>query len=621
VEVVPVVSVESAPTTVSPYLTLIVPTRNEAAGIGHLLDRLDEAVNHPGEVIVIDDSDDTTPFEVRLRLASAVDGPRRSSSLTVRLLHRPPGHREGGLGTAVKQGMALAAGTWICVLDADLQHPPETIDEMVATAEREDLDLVVASRYASGASMRMSPARRGVSKTCAVAARALFPVRLREVSDPLSGFFLVRRAAIDIDALEPQGFKILLEILGRHPGLRIGEVGFDFADRYAGVSKASTREAVRYGRQLVALRRARPAPVARRSVAHYDIHGIVTVASDVVLPELKWFRTRSVIDEPDITVSVGPAGRGAAGGADLIDLTDLVPHIRYAERFGDAGFAVDVDAGDQIRVTTSAFVASSPHVVYTNIVEPILRWTFVSRGYALVHAAGFVHEGLAHLITARTDTGKTTTMLKILEHGPAFISDDLVLVDRAGVAYTYPKPLTISAHTVAALRDTDLNRLERFFLPAQSRLHSRSGRRLAFLLTERGLPVATINAGVQRLVPPPKYRVDKLVPGVRVERLAPVASLTVITAGPTESMTTLAREDGLRLLKENCEDAFGFPPYDQLARLLTRDQRGRELGAVEDEIVASALADVPLSLATSDRMGWAELVWDHISGSTPHRAG
>jgi dolichol-phosphate mannosyltransferase len=85
-------------------------------------------------------------------------------------------------------------------------------------------------------------------------ARLLFPRRLREVSDPMSGFFVVRRTAIDVAALRPCGFKILLEILLSGPPLSISEVGFRFGERHAGESKATVREGGRYLRRLIALR-------------------------------------------------------------------------------------------------------------------------------------------------------------------------------------------------------------------------------------------------------------------------------------------------------------------------------------------------------------------------------
>jgi dolichol-phosphate mannosyltransferase len=140
-------------------------------------------------------------------------------------------------------------------MDGDLQHPPELIGALLEQARRSKADLVVASRYCAGGDVGdFSAPRAALSRCSAQAARVLFPRRLRGVSDPLSGFFLIRRVAVDSAALRPRGFKILLEILVRSGPLRTSEVSFRFGERYAGESKASVREGVRYLRQLMELR-------------------------------------------------------------------------------------------------------------------------------------------------------------------------------------------------------------------------------------------------------------------------------------------------------------------------------------------------------------------------------
>ena len=86
--------------------------------------------------------------------------------------------------------------------------------------------------------------RKLVSKATGGLARSMFPRRLRGVSDPMSGFFLVRRGAVPLDRLRPRGFKILLEIVVRSKGLRVAETGFDFAwERWASGSPASRSSA------------------------------------------------------------------------------------------------------------------------------------------------------------------------------------------------------------------------------------------------------------------------------------------------------------------------------------------------------------------------------------------
>jgi dolichol-phosphate mannosyltransferase len=175
------------------------------------------------------------------------------------------------LGGAVVAGLRAARSEWICVMDADLQHPPELLGPLLEEARRSNADVVVASRYCPGGDVGdFSPLRTALSRSAVLLARAVFPRRLRHVSDPLSGFFLVRRTAIDLAGLRPRGFKILLEILVRGGPLATSEVAFRFGERYAGESKASLLEGVRYLRRLIELRAARPRAHALRAESPAD---------------------------------------------------------------------------------------------------------------------------------------------------------------------------------------------------------------------------------------------------------------------------------------------------------------------------------------------------------------
>jgi dolichol-phosphate mannosyltransferase len=236
---------------VAPELSVLVPTRNEAGNVEELLRRLAAAVaGVPTEVIFIDDSDDLTPEVIRSIARRGGGG-----ACQVSLIHRQDARRAGGLAGAVVDGLRAARAPWACVLDADLQHPPETIPRLLARAERDGADLVVASRHcAQGGADGLGPVRSLISVVSSAAARTLFPWRLRGVTDPMSGFFLVRPGAIDLEALRPRGFKILLELLVRCDSLRRAEVGFRFADRHAGESKGSLREGLNYLRSLGELR-------------------------------------------------------------------------------------------------------------------------------------------------------------------------------------------------------------------------------------------------------------------------------------------------------------------------------------------------------------------------------
>ena len=232
----------------SPQVCVLVPTRDESGNIAALLSRLDPVLTVVnGEVLFVDDSDDDTP--------SFIAAAGRTAGAQVRMLHRVPSERLGGLGGAVQAGLATVTAPWTVIMDGDLQHPPERIADLLAAAGG-GADLVVASRYSGNGNAQglSSQVRRVGSSGATGLARLLFPRILVPVTDPMSGFFAVRTAAIDPAALRPRGFKILLEVLVRTPQLRVAEVPFEFAERHAGESKASWREMARYLRQLVALR-------------------------------------------------------------------------------------------------------------------------------------------------------------------------------------------------------------------------------------------------------------------------------------------------------------------------------------------------------------------------------
>jgi len=227
-------------------LSIIVPTYNEAPNVVELIRRVTAAVQGiDAEVIFVDDSTDDTPDVIREAAASAY--------LPVRLLHRSS--RAGGLGGAVLEGISLAESDTCLVIDGDLQHPPEEIPVLYERFLRGDADVVIASRYAGGgtATGLADRTRVLVSKAATAITRAMFPIRLREVTDPMTGYFILDRRAIDAATLKPRGFKILLEILARK-NLRVAEVPFDFAGRHAGESKASVRQGLHFLAQLTALR-------------------------------------------------------------------------------------------------------------------------------------------------------------------------------------------------------------------------------------------------------------------------------------------------------------------------------------------------------------------------------
>jgi hypothetical protein len=307
------------------------------------------------------------------------------------------------------------------------------------------------------------------------------------------------------------------------------------------------------------------------------------------------------VDIPDPTIRV-EIGKPRAQTAD-----DGGRYIHYSE-VGHLGFEVGIELGQPVRVVASPSLKRSPHVLYTNVVEPILRWTFVEKGYALVHGATLAFGDEACMITARTDTGKTTTLLKILAYQrrtsdpAAFLSDDMTVVSADGRAMTYPKPMTISYHTLRAVNAQTLKWNERLALPLQSRIHSKTGRRLAFFISQTHLPAATINMLMQMVVPPPKYYVSQLVPAVKQVREARLKRMFVIERGEA-GMAALENEAALEVLLQNCEDAYGFPPYEALKEFLYL-RNGEDLRAKEQGIIRQALGGLPAVAIRSSTFDW-----------------
>jgi len=228
----------------------VVPTYNEAENVGILLDRVRRAIGGSGieyEVVVVDDSSSDGTAEVARRVSEELGVPLR---LVVR-------RGERGLASAVARGFREAGGEYIAVMDADLQHPPEVLAEMLSRALGEGADIVVASRYVGGGGVEgWGLHRRLASRLATIAARVLIP-QARRVRDPLSGFFLVRRGVIE--GISPEAlsrgrsFKILLEILVRGRYGKVVEHPYRFKPRERGKSKLGAREAIEFVRQVVEL--------------------------------------------------------------------------------------------------------------------------------------------------------------------------------------------------------------------------------------------------------------------------------------------------------------------------------------------------------------------------------
>jgi dolichol-phosphate mannosyltransferase len=364
----------------------------------------------------------------------------------------------------------------------------------------------------------------------------------------------------------------------------------------------------------------------RRTKRHYyDIHGIVHIASEVELPELVYFSVAPFHRRPDLTVR-----RGYVGDRRMINRVKAIKgpgSFVYREHLGSLGVNFRVDLDNRIVVTVSPLLARSKHVVYTNVVEALNRFVLVNKGYMLLHSATVRLGGETVMLSAQTDTGKTGTILRLLQEHPeetAFLSDDMTIVNSSGDAWCFPKPLTISSHTLRAVDTRVLSLPRRALLAIQSRVHSRQGRELALLLARLNIPIIAINAVTQILVPPPKYMIHTLVPTVTYSDHAKVDRVFVIGQGDALE-EPLSHDEAMATLLANTEDAYSFPPFSIMERAITLRKRDLHKGRRQDivklrtrerAILDGFLGAMPVTRLVSPNFGWADVIPQRVGLSS-----
>ena len=228
-------------------LSLVLPTYNESKNIPKIVNllsqTLDQAIPNAYELIVVDDNSPDRTWEIAAELMPEYP--------QLRVMRRT---EERGLSTAVIRGWQAARGEVLGVIDADLQHPPDLLLKLWGEIARGG-DLAVASRHVEGGGVSdWSPIRRILSRGAQTLGLIILPEVIGRVSDPMSGYFMVRRSCIAGRTLSPVGYKILIEVVARGRVPWIGEVGYVFQERQEGESKVTSKQYVDYLRHLVRLR-------------------------------------------------------------------------------------------------------------------------------------------------------------------------------------------------------------------------------------------------------------------------------------------------------------------------------------------------------------------------------
>lgn len=209
-------------------VSIVVPTFNERQNVTELISRVEQALRGIAweMIFVDDDSPDGTSAEVKAIAA------RDSRIRCIRRIGRR------GLSSACIEGMLASAAPNLVVMDADLQHDESKVPAMLEALKAEGAELVIASRYTAGGDIGEWDKKRALMSR--VATRLSRVICRQPISDPMSGFFMIKADALDscVRRLSGKGFKILLDIVASSPNvLRVAEVPYTFRERLHGESK------------------------------------------------------------------------------------------------------------------------------------------------------------------------------------------------------------------------------------------------------------------------------------------------------------------------------------------------------------------------------------------------
>jgi len=210
-------------------LTILLPTYNEASTIENMLESI--RINVPDEtaceiIIVDDDSPDKTSDIANSYFMKLENG--INHKVHVRKNKR-------GLSSAVIDGIRIACGKYVLVMDSDFSHPPEMIRKMYSKITNDNLDIVIGSRYVKGGKFEGWPfSRRFMSRLANLIPRFVLGLK---VNDSMSGLFLIKKQLVEGISFKAIGYKILLEILVKTKTSKIHEIAYTCKNRKDGISK------------------------------------------------------------------------------------------------------------------------------------------------------------------------------------------------------------------------------------------------------------------------------------------------------------------------------------------------------------------------------------------------
>jgi len=216
-------------------LSVIIPTFNERKNLSELARKIDQSLSKIDyELIIVDDNSPDGTGELAEEL---------SKIYPIKVIHR----KERGLASAVVTGFKNAKSETLLVMDADLSHPPEKIPDFLKKID--NTDILIGTRYKDFLSLK----RKIISKSAKFLIMIFFP-SIKNLKDPQSGFFMLKKKVIKGIKLKPIGFKILLEVLLKGNYKNVVEIPFVFRERKKGGSKLNIKEIFNFLRHVLSLR-------------------------------------------------------------------------------------------------------------------------------------------------------------------------------------------------------------------------------------------------------------------------------------------------------------------------------------------------------------------------------
>lgn len=254
-------------------VTLVIPTYKERDNITPLVERVHQALhNYDYRILLVDDDSNDGTAELVATLCE-----KYPVDVIVRKGKR-------GLASAVVDGINRAAGAVIAVMDADLQHPPEVLPDLLKKLD-EGADMAIASRYVPGGSCQGWGVLRRLNSRGAIFLAHLLLPPTRRIKDPMSGFFAFTKKSIAGADLQPVGYKIVLEVLLRGKFRNVAEVPYTFKLRSRGQSKLSAKQQVEYLKHVYSLMR------RTGELARFFKFGLVGASGVLVNQGLLWLLT------------------------------------------------------------------------------------------------------------------------------------------------------------------------------------------------------------------------------------------------------------------------------------------------------------------------------------------